>query len=75
MEAIDGLLSLYAKPLRAKKIKVKTQFEADGAGIESYPGAVRQVLSILLVNATEAVAEAEPTKWRTSSPSATLQCR
>jgi two-component system, chemotaxis family, CheB/CheR fusion protein len=56
-EAVEALLSLYAKPLTAKKITVKTQFEGDGATIESYPGGVRQVLSILLVNATESLAE------------------
>ncbi len=56
-EVLAGILSLYAKQIAAKKIAVSTQYEAGGTRIDSYPGAVRQVLSTLLHNALEAVQE------------------
>ena len=54
-DMVDSVLNLYGKNIDLKKIAVTRRFEAGGARIDSHPGAIRQVLSTLLVNAMEAV--------------------
>src|SRR6185312_3805495 len=54
-EMVAAILNLYAKNIALKKIAMTSRFEAGGARINSYPGAIRQVLSTLLVNAMDAV--------------------
>ena len=54
-EMVEGILSLYAKRIDAKKIAVRKQYQANGVAVVSYPGEIRQVFSTLLMNAIEAV--------------------
>lgn len=54
-EVVGGILDLYAARIAAKKIVFTAQLETGGSKINSYPAAIRQVLSTLLTNATEAV--------------------
>ena len=56
-EVVESILSLYATRIAVKKIKVRKQYESNGAAIVSYPGEIRQVFSTLLMNAMEAVSE------------------
>lgn len=54
-EILNGILDVYAKQIETKKITVTARHESGGVRIDSYPGALRQVLSTLLLNAMEAV--------------------
>ncbi|MGB7189386.1 MAG: PAS domain-containing protein, partial [Acidobacteriaceae bacterium] len=53
-EMLREILNLYAKRIKGKRLAVNSRYASGGARIESYPGAVRQVLSTVLVNALEA---------------------
>jgi len=52
-EILEGILRLYGKRLREKRITVRKEYLSNGT-IHSYPGEVRQVFATLLVNATDA---------------------
>jgi two-component system CheB/CheR fusion protein len=52
-ETLDEVLALYAKEIEAKNCKVNKQYLSHRQ-INSYPGDIRQVVTILLLNALEA---------------------
>jgi two-component system CheB/CheR fusion protein len=56
-ETIDTVLAIYEKRIEAKRIQVKKRYRSDGAMIRTFPGELRQVISTLLLNATEAIDE------------------
>jgi two-component system CheB/CheR fusion protein len=54
-EMVESVVKVYAKRIGAKNITVTKQYIANGAGIISYPGEIRQLFTTLLINAMEAV--------------------
>lgn len=54
-ETIDELLKLYAKRINEKAISIRKKYAAQDTGVQTHPGEIRQVLTILLMNAIEAL--------------------
>jgi two-component system CheB/CheR fusion protein len=56
-ETIEDLLNLYAKRIVTKAVSVKKKYASPNISIHTYPGEIRQVLTILLMNAMEAISD------------------
>jgi PAS domain S-box-containing protein len=56
-ETVEGVLSIFAKRAKAKKVTVKTRFRLEGTLINSFAGEIRQVVTTLLLNAIDAIPE------------------
>jgi PAS domain S-box-containing protein len=56
-EVVESVLDSYAKRMEGARITVNRRYSSAAATLTSYPGEIRQVFSILLVNAIEAQRE------------------